>query len=336
MKRNSKEGDSAMRDPLLAPHLDKDENVEENSNDTSQLLKLTNPHRRLLYISCLVLLIRLPLSLSIPHFVAETIGALGHGRYDDAQWNILYLVACGTGDAILDFWVYYLFGLVQQRIVRDVRLDVFRAVIRQEIGFFDCTKTGQITSRLTADCAEMANDLTWVFRFTLESLVRIGGTIAYMLVRSWQLGLLALTIIPITAYINRYYAAFLQTNQKQVQSALANANVVATECVSSIRTVRSFAMEDGEHSRYAKHIGQHFRLMRRQIYLTSLYYMFCNTFLINTCVQASLLAFGTYLVHDGRLNTNVLLAFMCTSLLSHAPFHDQGFPHDLRSPFDRY
>ena len=84
--------------------------------------------------------------------------------------------------------VFFLFGLVQQRIIRDLRLDLFRALLRQEIGFFDCTKTGEITSRLTADCAEMANDLTWVFRFTLEASVRIGGTIAYMLVRSWQLG----------------------------------------------------------------------------------------------------------------------------------------------------
>lgn len=139
---------------------------------------------------------------------------------------------------------------MQQSIIRDLRLDLFRALLRMEIGFFDANKTGDITSRLTSDTAEMANDLTWVFRFSLEALVRIGGTMAYMLVRSWRLGLLSVAIVPITAIVNRYYARFLRENQKSVQSALAAANVVATECVSSIRLVRSFNTENMELAKY--------------------------------------------------------------------------------------
>ena len=78
-----------------------------------------------------------------------------------------------------------------------------------EMGFFDKTPTGEITSRLTADTAEMANDLTWVFRFTIEALVRIGGIMVYMFIRSWQLALLACSAIPITAIINRIYAKYV-------------------------------------------------------------------------------------------------------------------------------
>lgn len=77
------------------------------------------------------------------------------------------------------------------------------------MGFFDQTPTGEITSRLTADTAEMANDLTWVFRFTIEALVRIGGIIVYMFFRSWQLALLACSAVPVTAIVNRIYAKFV-------------------------------------------------------------------------------------------------------------------------------
>ena len=52
----------------------------------------------------------------------------------------------------------------------------------------------------------MANDLTWVFRFTIEALVRIGGIIVYMFFRSWQLALLACSAVPVTAIVNRIYA----------------------------------------------------------------------------------------------------------------------------------
>mgnify|MGYP005696020291 CR=1 FL=1 len=66
-------------------------------------------------------------------------------------------------------------GAAQQKIIRGLRLRLFRAILRQDIAFFDTTQSGEIASRLTADCAEMANDLTWVFRFTIEALVRDDG-----------------------------------------------------------------------------------------------------------------------------------------------------------------
>lgn len=56
----------------------------------------------------------------------------------------------------------YLFGVAQQRIIRSLRLDLFRSIMYQEVGFFDETRTGEITSRLTSDTAEMANGVLLV------------------------------------------------------------------------------------------------------------------------------------------------------------------------------
>ena len=97
--------------------------------------------------------------------------------------NVTYFIIAGIVDSLMDFWCVFLFGYTQQRIIRDLRLDVFKAVLSQEVGFFDEHSSGDITSRLTADCSEMANDLTWVFRFTIEALVRIGGIAGYMFFR---------------------------------------------------------------------------------------------------------------------------------------------------------
>lgn len=172
----------------------------QRSYGTWKLLQLAQPHKRVLYFACFVLCIRLPFSLSMPHWVSQVIGALFDKQWEEASWNIIYLVIAGTVDAALDFWAFYLFGLTQQRIIRDIRLDLFSAILRQEIGFFDKTGSGEITSRLTADCAEMANDLTNVFRFTLESLIRIGGIIAYMMARCVQYIFLTtaiLTLFPV-------------------------------------------------------------------------------------------------------------------------------------------
>jgi ABC-type multidrug transport system fused ATPase/permease subunit len=78
----------------------------------------------------------------------------------------------GSVDALLDFWTFFLFGLAQQKLVKKLRVDVFGAMMAQDMGFFDAASTGDLTSRLTSDTAEMSADLTWVFRFTIEALVK--------------------------------------------------------------------------------------------------------------------------------------------------------------------
>ena len=61
-----------------------------------------------------------------------------------------------TIDAALDFWCIFLFGYANQKIVRGVRIDTFLSILRQEVAFFDKTTSGDLASRLSSDCTEMA------------------------------------------------------------------------------------------------------------------------------------------------------------------------------------
>jgi len=82
---------------------------------TTRLLKLAAPQVFYLYIGCAVLLIRLPFSLSIPHFVSTILGAVSRGDFSAARREILLLFILGTIDAAFDFWCVFLFGYANQR-----------------------------------------------------------------------------------------------------------------------------------------------------------------------------------------------------------------------------
>lgn len=275
-----------------------------------RIIKLAGPHTFYLYLGCLVLLVRLPFSLSIPHFVSTTIGALSRSEYDKATLNIGLLFGFGTIDAALDFWCVFLFGLCNQRIVRGVRVDTFAAILRQEIAFFDVNKSGDLASRLSSDCGEMGGDLTWFFRFSIESVVRITGIVTYMLIRSPKLGLCTISAMPIVASVNKMYGDWLNQNAIEVQTALAEANSVAQETLSCVRTVIGSTSEGFEHSKYQKMIERYYNLNVRQLFAQGIYYMIVSTFLINTCVQALLLYMGMLLIRHGDLTPDILLAFM--------------------------
>ena len=277
---------------------------------TRRLLSLAAPQVFYLYLGCAILLIRLPFSLSIPHFVSTTLGALGRGDYQSARSDILLLFLLGSIDAALDFWCVFLFGYAKERIIRSLRVDTFSSTLRQDMTFFDTHTSGELSSRLSSDCGEMAGDLTWFMRFSIESVVRITGITTYMLIRCPTLGGSALCIVPVVAIVNKIYGNFLKNNAIQVQTALAQANSVAQEAFSCIRTVIAFATEDVEHHKYCEKIEDQYKLKIRELFMSGVYFMAISTFLINTCVQAALLLIGTSLIERGTLTPEILLAFM--------------------------
>ncbi len=152
-------------EPNASASTDEAEESTSRLTGTRRLLKLATSEVAYLYLGCAVLLVRLPFSLSIPHFVSTTLAALSRSDYNGARLEILLLFILGSIDAALDFWCVFLFGYANQRILRGVRTDLFRSIFRQDIAFFDKHTSGELSSRLNADCGQMASDLTWFFRF---------------------------------------------------------------------------------------------------------------------------------------------------------------------------
>lgn len=256
------ENDSASTDPSNS-----------RIQGTRRLLQLAHPQMVYLYAGCLVLLVRLPCSLAMPHFVSTTLTSIAEQDFHEAHRQIVYLFITGTIDAVLDFWGFFLFGYANQRIVKDLRVSLFRRLLGQEMAFFDQNSSGHLSSRLNSDCSEMAGDLTWFFRFSIESLVRITGITTYMMVRSYRLGLCALSIVPVVALINKLYGDWLSRNAATVQDALAEANATAQEALTNIRTVVAFCGEKQESNKYEDRIEYQYQLNVKQLFLTALYYM---------------------------------------------------------------
>ena len=261
-----------------------------------RLLGLAGQEAGWLLAGCLVLIVRLPFSLVLPYLVSEgVIGALYHNHNDQVLRYVVYFVVAGTVDAILDFGCVFLFSLTKARIVRKLRLELFDSMLRQEVAFYDASSTGDILSRLTSDTAEMANDLTWVFRFSIEAVFRIAGITGYMFWRCPRLAAAACSVIPVIGLANKIYGNWLHRNAKKVQQALADSNNVAQEVLSAFRTVASFANEPYESRRFSGHVGTYFKLCVRQAVADGVYYMFVSTFLMNTVGQGTILAYGAYL-----------------------------------------
>ena len=138
---------------------------------------------------------------------------------------------------------YVLFTVAGERIVTRLREDLYRAILRQEIAFFDARTTGELTSRLASDTTVLQNTVSVNVSMALRNVVTVIGGLGALVWTSPRLTAVMLLVVPPVAVGAVLYGRRVRKLSREVQDALAAASEVAEETIGGMRTVRSFAAE---------------------------------------------------------------------------------------------
>jgi len=276
----------------------------------ARLLRFARPEARWISSGLLILLLRLPFSLAMPHYISAALAATLRGEEGSALLAVRCFAVAGALNAALDFGNWYLFVVAQQRLVRRLRSQLFSCLLSRPLSFFDTASTGTLLSRLTSDCSTVASDLTWVFRWSLEAWVRTAGISGYLFASSPRMGALAWVLVPVTALANRAYGVRLSAAAKTQQDALASASGVASESLASVRTVAACNARTLHQHSYDMHNQAAYRAGLRQGLLDGLYYAVISSLLQSTMLQGALLLCGIVLVLRGELAGERFIAIM--------------------------
>ncbi len=145
---------------------------------------------------------------------------------------------------------YYLVMTLGERVVADLRADLFSHLTRLDPSFFDSEKTGDIASRLSADTTQLKATFGSSASLALRNLFLFVGAISMMVVTSPKLSAFVLAAIPII--VLPLYAAgrSVRERSRRAQDRLAEATAFATESLSAVRVMQSFLAERFTASRY--------------------------------------------------------------------------------------
>ncbi len=138
---------------------------------------------------------------------------------------------------------YYLVTTLGERIVADLRADVFAHLTRLSPGFFDTAKTGEMISRLTADTTQIKSAVGASVSIALRNLVLFFGGATMMVVTSPRLSLFVLGAIPIIVLPLVGYGRAVRKKGRQAQDRLAEASSYASELIGAIRILQAFTNE---------------------------------------------------------------------------------------------
>lgn len=295
---------------------EKEKGSKDNANSGATLGRLLSycyHDSGLLFVAFLFLLISAVCEAFIPYYTGLAIdGIVVHKSMEYFTKPLIILSVLALASSIAMGVRGGSFTLIFARINLRLRNILFRSLMRQEIGFFDANHTGDITSRLSSDTTQVGDLISNNINVFLRCVVKGIGFFIFMFGLSWKLTLVTIMGFPFIAVISKAYGEYYKRLTKDVQTALAEANKVAEETISAMRTVRSFASEDQEADSYYSKLLVMFQLNKKQA-LAYAGYMWSSC-ISELALQVAILYYGGHLVVTGQMTGGTLISFVIYEL----------------------
>ncbi|XP_061677174.1 antigen peptide transporter 1 isoform X2 [Syngnathoides biaculeatus] len=278
-----------------------------------RLLGFMRPH--LGYFAVVLLLVGLSsfCEMAVPLYMGQITDWIQNQEKPDVFTEAITMIAVMTlVSGVLEFIGDLMYNATMSHIHTAVQGDVLQAILNQEIAFFDATPTGELVSRITTDTNTMSEALSEKLSLLMWYTGRVVFLFYFMVKQSWKMSLLTSLGLPVIWVVPKLTAHFHQALSVKVQESLAKANQVATETFSCIKTVKSFANEDGETERYTRCMEELYALnkMESVMYAATTSANSLTTLVMKVCI----LYYGGVMVTRGAISSGELVAFVLYEL----------------------
>ncbi len=226
----------------------------QNLSKLSQIFTFLIPYKGA-FIAGLVFLLFSSLTLLSFPYVAGKLIDTAQGSvwiFSDIHHIALLLLGILAIQSIFSFFRVWLFALVSEKAMRDIRLAVYGRLVRLPVPFFDKRRTGELISRITSDVSLLQDTFSTTLAELFRQLVTLVAGVAFLLFNTPKLTVFMLATFPLLVLIALVFGKFIRRLSKKTQDELAAANVIVEETLQSISTVKSFVGEAYEVNRYGK------------------------------------------------------------------------------------
>ncbi len=209
---------------------------------------------------------------------------------------------------------YYLVMTLGERIVADLRRDVFTHLMRLSAAFFDVARSGDIVSRLSADTTQIKSAVGASASIALRNLVLFLGATIMMVVTSPRLSGLILIVIPVIVLPLVLFGRRVRRNSRFAQDRLADASAFAAEALGGVRTVQAYTLEARTIGRFTRLVDQAFEAAR----IASVARAFLTAFAIFLVFGSvvGVLWLGAHAVLSGEMSGGTLGQFVLYSVFA--------------------
>ena len=230
---------------------------------------------------------------------------------------------------LFQFVQVYLMQWTGQKIMFDLRRDIFRHMQRMHVGFFDVNPVGRLVTRLTSDVDAINDMFTDGVLAIVNDFFMLTIMAAVMLAISWWLALLAFAVLPLILIVTRIFRDHVRESYRRVRTAIARINSFTQEHISGMSVVQLFNREERAYKDFEAVNRQHMIAFKDTIFAYALYYPAVD-FLSSVAIALVVWRGGFGVLHlPPTVTIGVLIMFTQFSLRFWRPIQDLSDKYNI-------
>ena len=221
---------------------------------------------------------------------------------------LFMIVLIGAGRSLGGYLKEFTFDVVSVKIAAKLRKDLFAHIEGLSMDYFDDTNTGELMARVKDDIDAVWNSLGYVGMLIIEVAIHISMVLYCMFSLNWKLAFLPLGVMVLMGAV----AIFMERRLDKIYEAISEENAqlttIAEENLAGVRTVKAFAREKYEISKFLSHNQRYYDLNMSQSKLFVKYHPYLS--LITKLLPVAILLLGGNLFQKGEIALGDLSAFI--------------------------
>lgn len=286
-----------------------------------RLLVYLRPHWRAALVALVAILAGAVLTLVPPWLTRRVIDVYIPARDVDGLTLIAVLyVATLTAEFLLEFVQTTTLQMTGQRIMFDLRMQIYAHLQRLDIRFFDRNPVGRLMTRVTTDVDALNELFTAGVVSVFGDVFTLIAIMTAMLILDWRLALVAFAVVPLIALVTHWFRVHVRETYRDVRVWLARINAFLQEHITGMATVQLFRRERRSVDEFDAVNAGHMHAIVRSIFYYAVFYPAIE--ILGALATALLLWYGGARVMDETLTLGTLVAFIQYSQRFFRPIQD--------------
>jgi len=218
-----------------------------------RILGISKPHITLLIYGIVLTILLAFLSPLRPYIIGKLVGE--YVRLSDEKsllYGALLVVGILIIESIMLIAVSYISSDLGQRVVKDLRDQLFKHITKLKLKYFDQNPIGMLVTRSVSDMETIADIFSQGLLVILGDLLKLGGVLCFMFYINWKLTLIVLIPIPILIFSTNIFKKAIKTSFQEVRKQISSLNSFVQEHITGMNIVQIFSREDIESKKFSK------------------------------------------------------------------------------------
>ncbi|MGD1213637.1 MAG: ABC transporter ATP-binding protein [Terriglobales bacterium] len=227
----------------------------------------------------------------------------------------------------LEFVQTYLMQWTGQKVMFDLRRQIFRHLQHMHVGFFDKNPVGRLVTRVTTDVDALNEMFTAGVVSIFEDVFVLAGIIFIMMKMNWKLALITFAVLPLIVYATMIFRDKVRDSYRRIRTAIARINSFLQEAVSGMLVLQLFNREKRAFNKFSDINASHMEAFKDAIMAYAVYYPVVE--ILSAIAIASIIWWGGNDVIRGIASIGVLVAFMQYAQRFFRPIQDLSEKYNI-------